>query len=98
MTTMPEVVDLHPVPHPSQPVRQAGFPLNHAYLEHCWAPLIGPSSVMLLRRCSDLWREAAPARIPTHELAMQLGLGKGTGRNSVVWHTLDRVVRFHFAA
>jgi hypothetical protein len=98
MTTTPEVIDLHPVPHPVATVRRAGFPLDHPYLEHCWTPLIGPSSVLLLRRCAWLWREAAPARIPTEELAGQLGLGKGTGRNSPVWHTVERIVRFRFAA
>ena len=98
MTPNPEVVDLHAVPHPSVTVRRIGFPLNHPYLEHCWAPVIGPSSVLLLRRCFRLWREAEPARIPVRELAHQLGLGQGTGAHSPVWHTLDRVVRFRFAA
>ncbi len=98
MTTTPEVVDLHAVPHPSAQVRQAGFALDHPYLEHCWTPLIGPSSVLLLRRCPWLWREATPARIPAEDLARQLGLGSGTARNSPVWHTIERVVRFRFAA
>ena len=97
MTTTPEAIDLHPVPHPIQAVRQAGFPLDHAYLEHCWAPVLGPSSVLLLRRCAWLWRESAPARVPVEELAGQLGLGRGTGRNSPVWRTVERVVRFRFA-
>ena len=98
MTTTPEVLDLHAVPHPSAPVRQAGFPLDHPYLEHCWTPVIGPSSVLLLRRCPWLWREAAPAQIRTEDLARQLGLGTGTGRNSPMWHTIERVIRFRFAA
>ena len=98
MTPTPEVIDLHAVPHPAAPVRQAGFPLDHPYLEHCWTPVLGPSSVLLLRRCAWLWREATPFRIPTEELAGQLGLGRGRGRSSPVWHTMERVVRFRFAA
>lgn len=98
MTTKPEVLDLHAVPHPSGPVRQAGFPLDHPYLEHCWTPVVGPSSVLLLRRCTWLWRDATPARIPTEELAGLLGLGKGTGSNSAIWHTIERIARFRFAA
>ncbi len=98
MTTPPEVIDLHPVPHPSAPVRQAGFPLDHPYLEHCWTPVVGPSSVLLLRRCTWLWREATAAQISVEDLAGQLGLGRGTGRNSPIRHTLERVVRFRFAA
>ena len=98
MTPTPEVMDLHAVPHPIAPVRQAGFALDHPYLEHCWSPVIGPSSTLLLRRCAWLWRDGEPARVATEELARQLGLGKGTGRSSPIWHTVERVVRFRFAA
>ncbi len=98
MTTPSEVLDLHAIPHPSAPVRQAGFPLDHPYLEHCWTPVVGPSSVLLLRRCTWLWREATPAQIAVEDLAGQLGLGRGSGRNSPIRHTLERVVRFRFAA
>src|SRR4051812_7715010 len=98
MESTPDVLDVHAVPHPATPVRQAGFPLDHPYLEHCWTPVIGPSSTLLLRRCSWLWREAAPAHVSLEELAGQLGLGKGTGRSSPIWHTVERVVRFRFAA
>ena len=98
MTSTPEIIDLHPVPHPQAPVRQVGFPLDHPYVEHCWTPVIGPSSVLLLRRCSWLWRDAAPASVSTEELAGQLGLARGTGRNSPIWHTVERIVRFRFAA
>jgi hypothetical protein len=97
MTNTPEVLDLHAVPHPDSPVRQAGFPLDHPYLEHCWTPVLGPSSVLLLRRCPWLWREATPTCVSTEELAGQLGLGRGTGGSSPVWHTVQRVVRFRFA-
>ena len=36
--------------------------------------------------------------VPTEELAGQLGLGRGTARNSPIWHTVERIVRFRFAA
>ncbi|HVA42654.1 MAG TPA: hypothetical protein VNF50_04155 [Acidimicrobiales bacterium] len=82
MTETPAVLELHAVRHPEGLVRQVGFPLDHPFLERCWAPLIGPSSVMLLRRCSRLWQVASPARIPTEELSRQLGLGRGAGPSS----------------
>lgn len=97
MTPTPEVIELHAVPHPVAPVRQAGFALDHPYLEQCWSPVIGPTSTLLLRRCAWLWQEAEPARIATAELAAQLGLGKGTGSSSPLWHTVERIVRFRFA-
>lgn len=98
MTTTPEVMDLHAVPHPAAQVRRAGFPLDHPYLEQCWAPVVGPSSVLLLRHCVLLWRDATPARVPTEDLARQIGLGRGTGRHSPLQHTIDRLVHFRFAS
>ena len=98
MTETPAVLELHAVRHPKQAVRQVGFPLDHPFLERCWAPLIGPSSVMLLRRCSWLWQEASPVRVPTEELSRQLGLGRGAGASSPIWHTIRRVVEFGFAS
>src|SRR3712207_5925681 len=98
MTPTPEVIDLHAVPHPAAPVRQVGFPLDHPYVEHCWTPVLGPSSTLLLRRCAWLWRDSEPASVRLEELAGQLGLGKGVGRSSPIWHTVERVVRFRFAA
>src|SRR5437764_3571118 len=97
MTTHPDAIDLHADPHPLAAVRQAGFPLDHPYLEQCWTPVVGPSSVLLLRHCAWLWRDAMPLRIPVEALAAELGLGKGTSRNSPIWRTIDRLVRFGFA-
>lgn len=98
MTTTPEVIELHAVPHPVPRLQRVGFPLQHPYLEQCWAPLVGPSSVLLLRRCAWLWREGEPAKLPLEDLAAQLGLGRGTGRNSPARRTVERVVQFRFAA
>lgn len=98
MPDRPEVIDLHAVPHPVAPVRRAGFPLDHPYLEQCWTGVIGPSSVLLLRRCTSLWRESMPVQLATAELGAHLGLGKGSGRNSPIWHTVERLLRFRFAA
>lgn len=33
-------VRLHALPHPSAPVRQAGFPHDHPYAEECWVRLV----------------------------------------------------------
>ena len=94
-TTQP--VRLHAVPHPSAPVRQAGFPLDHPYVEQCWAPVIGPTSVLLLRRLPVLWRESLSVEVELEELSGSLGLGHSTGRNGSLQRTLDRLVRFRFA-
>lgn len=90
-------LQLHAVPHPSAPVRQAGFALDHPYLEQCWTPIVGPTSVLLLRRMPVLWREGLSVEVDPSELAASLGLGKGTGRNSALARTLDRLERYRFA-
>lgn len=89
---------LHGVPHPSAPVRQAGFPLDHAYVEQCWTPVIGPTSVLLLRRLPVLWRESMSVEVDLHDLAGSLGLGNSSGRHGSMQRTLDRLERFRFAA
>lgn len=94
---LPDRLVLHAAPHPSTPVRRAGFPLDHPYVEHCWAPVVGPTSVVLLRRATWLWRTDTSIGVRSEELARSLGLGAGTARNSPMARTLDRVVRFRLA-
>ena len=91
------VLRLHGVPHPAAPVRQAGFPLDHPYVEQCWAPVIGPTSVLLLRRLPVLWREGMSIEVEVDELAGSLGLGNSSGRHGAMRRTLDRLARFRFA-
>lgn len=80
--------------HPDPRVHHAGFNLDHPYLEQCWAPILGPSGVAVLRRLPMLWAEGEPARIGAADLARSLGLGRGTGANSRLQHTLERTTRF----
>ena len=96
--THPEHLVFHATPHPDPRVHRAGFELDGPYLERCWLPVIGPSSVLLLRRMPHLWQRGASVAVPVSELANALGLGGGTAKNSPVWRTADRLVRFRFAA
>lgn len=92
------VIRLHGVPHPQTQVRQVGFPLDHAYVEQCWTPVIGPTSVLLLRRLPVLWREGMTAEVDIADLAQSLGLGNSSGRNGSMQRTLERLSRFRFAS
>lgn len=93
-----DTIRLHATPHPSVEVRKAGFQLDHPYLEQCWTPLLGPTSVVLLRRIPQLWREHGfTAEIPAGELAASIGLGRSTGRNGPLVRTFERISRFRFA-
>ena len=87
---------IHAQPHPSLEVRRAGFSLDHRYVEQCWAPLIGPSSTLLLRRLPWLWREGTSVSVDVGDLGRSLGLGSAVGRNTKISRTLQRVVHFGF--
>lgn len=95
MTTRPEVLEIHPVRLPG--THGERFTLDHPYLEQCWGPVLGPSSVTLLRHCMWHWRDRVPAVVEAAELGAELGLGRGTSSNSPLWHTIDRLVRFRMA-
>jgi hypothetical protein len=88
---------IHARPHPDFEVQRAGFPLDHRYVEQCWAPVIGPSSTLLLRRLPWLWRAGTTVNVEVGDLGRSLGLGAGTRRNSIIGRTLERIVAFRFA-
>src|SRR5688500_366759 len=93
----PSTLIISPVAHPNPRVHRAGFALDDPYLERCWLPVLGPTSVLLLRRMPILWQRDPAIGVPVDELAVALGLGAGTGRHSPVWRTIDRLARFNFA-
>lgn len=80
-------------------VEQLGHPARSAYVETYWLPIIGPASTWAMRRLTA-WLDAEPAgyTIELSELARELGLGTGTGRNAPVVRTLARLVGFGLAA
>jgi hypothetical protein len=81
------------------PVVEAhGFPVTGVYCETVLLPLLGPSSVLLLRRFGA-WLAASPdgVQVDLPTLAGDLGLGRGTGRNSPIRRTISRLCQFHMA-
>ena len=93
-----DVLTFTPVDHPDARVQRVGFDLTDPYVEQCWGPVIGPSATLLLRRMPTLWTQRVPATITHGELARSLGLGVGSGSNSRLMHSVDRLVRFGFAS
>lgn len=91
------VLTFTPVNHPNHQVRKVGFDLSDTYVEQCWSAVVGPSAVVLLRRMPELWRHEVPAMIPADELSRSIGLGAGTGPNSRLASTTDRLVKFGLA-
>lgn len=78
---------------------RVGAPIGSEYVERYWTPIIGPSSVALLRllaRDADKW--AHPGRqVAAVELAGYLGLGLGVGKQSPITRTMCRLVQFGLA-
>ncbi|MGH9117137.1 MAG: hypothetical protein ACRD0A_04450 [Acidimicrobiales bacterium] len=87
------------VPGLPAPLGRPGvFPATHPYVEECWTGIIGPTSVLLLRRATLLFHERVPAVIDSAELAASLGLGRGLGRDGRLGHTIERLRQFRLAA
>jgi hypothetical protein len=71
-------------PHPNRMVRGSGITPTDPYLEWCWLPVVGPSTVALVRHVADLTADSGDARTPMGELSRLLGLGRvGLGFTSL---------------
>ncbi len=82
----------------SDPLVEAhGYPATSSYVETFWLPILGPSATWALRRLATLAATPGGVRIPTAELARSIGVSAGTGRNSVIVRTLNRLVMFGVA-
>jgi hypothetical protein len=75
-----------------------GYALDGEYVETFWLPILGPSSILALRRLRR-WLTASPdgITVPLATLSACLGLGHGTGRHASIVRTLGRLVDFHLA-
>jgi hypothetical protein len=78
--------------------RLCGFDARSDYVETYWLAVLGPSSVLAIRRLS-WWLEAEPNGFGMSIAAFgrTLGLGPGTGRHAPVIRTLARLIDFGVA-
>ena len=75
-----------------------GWPIGSSFVEEFWLPIIGPSSLAVLRwldRRADQFQRATPVDLA--ELAHAIGLGTSTTKHSPIVRTLDRLERFNAA-
>lgn len=69
--------------------------LRSHYVECFWLPILGPSSIMLLRLLADgLERSPAGFTLDVVDTARRLGLGHRAGRNAPVSKTIARCCSF----
>lgn len=78
---------------PIPPHGHAAHDLRSAYVEQVWLPVLGPTSVALLRACPLLWAIAAPYEADDQDIAHMLGLGGGSRLRDVC----KRLARFRVA-
>jgi hypothetical protein len=98
---VPATVELSPLFDPT--LDRVGFPLDHPYIERVYCSVLGPTSVLLLRRAGDLFAEHDGAvTVDLVDLSRSLGLGgrpdaDDVGRNAPLRRTMDRLARFRMA-
>jgi hypothetical protein len=72
-----------------------GVDPRDAYVERFWLGVLGPSTVLLLRRFArGLEERPTGFRVGLADTSLALGLGKGTGRNAAISRTIDRAANF----
>jgi len=83
---------------PDPEVEAYGFHARSPYVEFCYAPLIGPTTLLTLRAVAAMVEAAGgPVTVELAEFAKSLGVSAGTGRNSVIRRTLTRLESFGLA-
>ncbi len=79
---------------------EPAFPLDHAYFEIVYAPLVGPTAVLLARAMvRHLEVAGGPITVCPAELALEVGIRASStdplGRNSHLVHAIDRLAHGH---
>ena len=76
-------------------VDRLGFPPSSIYTEWYWLPILGPTSVWLLRRIDDAFEHAPDGfQLDINEVAAALGIAGSASRSSAIQRTLRRIVQF----
>lgn len=87
--------ELHVTAWTDPVIEELGHPVHSDYVETYWLPLIGPTSVLLIRRLiQEVAGHPDGVTVDTARLAHALGLGIRGGANSPLWRTLNRCHRF----
>jgi len=96
---VPASVELSPLFDPT--LERVGFPLDHPYIERVYCSVLGPTSVLLLRRAGELLQQQPEGvTVDLVDLSRSLGVGVQAGelgRNSPVLRSMDRLARFQLA-
>jgi hypothetical protein len=79
-------------------VELVGHDPRSSFAETFWTPVLGPASVILLRRLADYLDDSPDGfPLPLGPAAATIGLGHSGGCNGRLIHTLERLVTFGMA-
>jgi hypothetical protein len=82
-------------PWPDSVLDEVGHDPRSPYVERFWLGVLGPSSVVFLRRlAAELEVNPSGFQLPLEETAKTLGLGMKGGRNSPFLRTINRCAQF----
>lgn len=97
LVAVPDTPDALTVrPWPDSVLDEVGHDPRSPYVERFWLGVLGPSSVVFLRRlAAELEANPAGFELPLAETAKTLGLGMKGGRNSPFLRTINRCAQFH---
>lgn len=81
---------------PDPTLDSLGHDPRSVYVEKFWLSILGPSSLLLLRRLA-LKLEASPGGFEVDPVAwaFELGLGMRGGKNGPFWRSIERTSRFN---
>jgi len=78
--------------------RETGYSPRSEYVETFWLPIIGPTTLLLLRKLSlQIEREPEGFQLLPLDWIHSLGLAPRGGRHGPLWKSLDRACRFRLA-
>ena len=79
-------------------IAKAGYPFNSDYADIMWLPIVGPSTIAVLRTLErELTQHPNGFTITTLDLAQRIGLGAKGGKHGPMWRALTRASRYHLA-
>jgi hypothetical protein len=89
---------LHVRPWPDEVLDRLGFDPRSSYVEDYWLPVLGPSTVLLMRRLAAGFEYCYEGfDLDLDETARSLGIGDRSGRHSPFVRAVNRTIQYNLS-